>query len=49
MNEIYSEGPKQNYLTNTTGVYPFGDIWRLDILDLKYHGVENNKNTDMFW
>ena len=48
MNEIYSEQPKQNYITNSTDAYHFGDIWRLDILDLKDHGNENNKGTDMF-
>ena len=42
-NEIYSKGPKKNYATNKTDVYSIDDIWRLDILDLKDYGPENNR------
>ena len=27
INEIYSDGPKKNYVTNETDVYHFDDIW----------------------
>ena len=43
INEIYSKGPKKNYITNKTDVYYIDDIWSLDILDLKDYGPENNK------
>ena len=35
VDEIYSEPPKKNYITNKTEVYHIDDIWPLDILDLK--------------
>ena len=40
IDEIYSEGPKQNYITNKTDVCQIDDIWSLDILDLKDSGPE---------
>ena len=43
INEIYSKGPKKNYLTNKTDVYHIDDIWSFDILDLKDYGPENNR------
>ena len=43
INEIYSEPPKKNYITNKTNVYYFDDIWSLDILDLKDYGPKNNR------
>ena len=43
LDEIYSRGPKKNYATNKTDVYHIDDIWKLDILNLKYFGPENNK------
>ena len=43
LNEIYSKGPKRNYSTNKTDVYHIGDIWSLDILDLKDYGPQNNR------
>ena len=43
INEIYSRGPKKNYVTNRTDVYYIDDIWSLDILDLKDCGSENNR------
>ena len=41
--EIYSKGPKRNYITNNTVFYYIDDIWSLDILDLKDYGPENNR------
>ena len=41
--EIYSKGPKRNYITNKTDVYHIDDIWSLDFLDLKDYGPENNR------
>ena len=43
INEIYSKGPKKNYVTNKTNVHQIDDIWSLDILDLKDYGPKNNK------
>ena len=43
INEIYSKGPKRNYVTNKTDVYHIDDIWSLDILDIKDYGPENNR------
>ena len=43
INETYSKPPKKNYATNKTEVYHIGDIWSLDILDLKDYGTENNR------
>ena len=43
INEIYSKGPKKNYVTNKTDVYHIDDIWSLDILDLKDYGPKNNR------
>ena len=43
INEIYSKGPKKNFVTNKTDVYHIDDIWSLDILDLKDYGPENNR------
>ena len=48
INETYSKGPKNNYVTKKTDFYHMDDIWSLDILDLKDYGPENNKGTDMF-
>ena len=44
IDEIYSKPPKKNYLTNETDVYHIDDIWKLDILDLKNNGPENNRS-----
>ena len=44
INEIYSKGPKKNFVRNKTDVYHNDDIWSLDILDLKDYGPENNRN-----
>ena len=43
INEIYCKPPKRNSPTNKTDVYHIGDIWSLDILDLKDYGPENNR------
>ena len=43
INEIYSKGPKRNYITNKTDVYHIDDTWSLDVLDLKDYGPENNR------
>ena len=43
INEIYSKGPKKNFVTNKTDVYYIDDIWSLDILDLKDYGSKNNR------
>ena len=47
INEIFSKQPKKNYVTNKTDVYRIDNIWSLDILDLKNHCLENNRDTDM--
>ena len=39
----YSKPTTKKYITNKTDVCHFDDIWRLDILDLKDYGPENNK------
>ena len=44
VNEIYTNGPRQNYITNKTNVYNIDDIWSLDIVDLKGYGPESNRN-----
>ena len=43
INGIYSKPPRKYYPTNKTNVCFIGDIWSLDILDLKDHGPENNR------
>ena len=43
IDEIYSKGPKQNYITIETKVYYIDNIWKLDVLDLKDYGPENNR------
>ena len=43
INEMYSRPRKKNYSTNKTEVFHIDDIWRLDILDLKDYGPENNR------
>ena len=43
INDIYSNPPKKKYSTNKTAVYHIDDIWRIDILDLKDYGPENNR------
>ena len=43
INEIFSKGPKKNYVTNKTDVYHIDDIWSLVLLDVKDYGPENNK------
>ena len=43
LNEKYSKPPKKNYATNKTDAHNIGDIWSLDILDLKDYGPENNR------
>ena len=42
--EIYSKGPKRNYITNNTEVYQIDDNCSLDILELKYYVPENNRD-----
>ena len=42
INEIYSKGPKKNYLT-ITDVYHIDGIWSLDMLDLNDYGPKNKK------
>ena len=56
INEIYSKSPKKNFATNKANLYHIDDIWKLDILDLKDFGVENNRGyryvlvvVDTFW
>ena len=44
-NEIFSISPKKIYLTNKTDVYQMGDIWSLDISDLKDYGPENDRGS----
>ena len=41
IDEIYSKGPKEDYITNKIDVYHFDDIWSLDILDRKVYGPQN--------
>ena len=43
INENYSKPPKKNYLTNIIDFYYIGDIWSLDISDLKVYGPENER------
>ena len=43
VNEIYSKGSKQNYITNKTNAFHIDDILSLDILNLKDYGPENNR------
>ena len=43
INEIYSTGPKQNYITSKTDVYHIDDIWSLDILDLNDYRLEKSR------
>ena len=43
INEIYSKPPQRIYPTNKTDVYNIDDIWKLDMLDLKDYGLENNR------
>ena len=43
INEIYSKGPKRNYITKKTDVYHIDDIWSLDVLDFKDYAPENNR------
>ena len=37
LDEIYSKGPKQNFITNKTDVYHIYNIWSLDVSELKDH------------
>ena len=41
--EFYSIPPKKKHATNETDVYHIDDIWKLDILDLKDYGSEDNR------
>ena len=43
INEIFSNPPKKNCLTNKTDVYHIDDMWSLDISDTKDYGPENNR------
>ena len=43
INESYSKPPKKNYITNKTDVYHIDDIWKLDTLEPKDYGPENNR------
>ena len=42
-NEIFSNPLEKNYPINKTDVYYIGNLWGLDILDLKDNGPENNR------
>ena len=48
INEVHSKGPKQNYITRKTDIHHFDDNWRLDILDTKNYGPENNRRYICF-
>ena len=39
--EIYSEPPKNNYITNKTDTYLIDNTWSLDELDSKKYDLEN--------
>ena len=41
--EIFSKGPKRNYVTNKTDGYHIDNTWSLDTFDLKDYGPENNR------
>ena len=43
LNEIFSNGPKRNYITKKTDVYHIDDIWSLDFQDLEDYGPGNNR------
>ena len=43
INEVFSKGPKKNYVRNKTDVYHIDDIWSSDILDLKDYCPEDNR------
>ena len=43
LNEICSQTPEENYVTNKTDVYHINDNWSLDIQELNYYGPENNR------
>ena len=43
INEIFSKGTKRKFITNKTVVYQIDDKWRLDKIDLKDYGPENNR------
>ena len=43
INEIYSRGPKKNYITNKINIYHIDDTWSIDLLDLNDYGPKNNK------
>ena len=43
IDKVNSETLERNYPTNKTNVYYVDDFWRLDMLDLKNHGPENNR------
>ena len=43
VNEIYSNQPRRNYITNKTNVYYIDEIWSLDVLDPSDYGPENNR------
>ena len=42
IDEIYSNPPKKNYLTNKTIVKHIDDTWSLDLLDMIDYGTKNN-------
>ena len=42
--EIYSKPTKTNYATNKTNFYHVGDIWSLDIIDLRDYGPVKIRN-----
>ena len=46
LDEIYSKGPKQNFITNKTDVYYLDDICFLDIVNLKDYGRKSNKGYE---
>ena len=43
IDEIYSKPPKKIYSTNKTDVYHIGNIYSLDIYDLKDYDPEKNR------
>ena len=43
VHEIFLKAPKLNYHTYKTDVYHIDDMWSLDLLDLKYYGLEKKR------
>ena len=43
IDEIYSKGPKKNYITNKIDIYHIDDTWSIDLLYLNDYGPKNNR------